>query len=143
MKGVHPLPLHLSRYSQCSAMAGKGNYHIDWDDFMTTSSERFRALVGKKEFSDVTLVSSDGKRIPGHIGIWVICTFFNKKSLEWRGIQQSSDLLQRNRVHCSSVSPQFSLQDLKREGRRWPRTKLASSWLLLRNWGLRGLQNGI
>ena len=40
-------------------MAGKGNYHIDWDDFTTTSSERFRALVGKKEFSDVTLVGGD------------------------------------------------------------------------------------
>ena len=44
----------------CSSMAGKGNYHIDWDDFTTTSSERFRDLVGKKEFSDVTLVCEDG-----------------------------------------------------------------------------------
>ena len=47
-------------------MTGKGNYHIDWDDFTTTSSERFRDLVGKKEFSDVTLVSNDGTRIPSH-----------------------------------------------------------------------------
>ena len=37
-------------------MAGKGNYHIDWDDFTTTSSDRFRNIIGKKEFSDVTLV---------------------------------------------------------------------------------------
>ena len=64
-------------------MAGKGNYHIDWDDFMTTSSERFRALVGKKEFSDVTLVSDDGTRIPSHQVILASgCTFFQKLLVE-------------------------------------------------------------
>ena len=63
-------------------MAVKGNYHIDWDDFTTTSSERFRNLVGKKEFSDVTLVSDDGTRLPSHQVILASgCTFF-KKMLE-------------------------------------------------------------
>ena len=60
-------------------MAGKGNYHIDWDDFTTTSSERFRNIIGKKEFSDVTLVSDDGKRIPSHQVILASgCAFFKK-----------------------------------------------------------------
>ena len=64
-------------------MAGKGNYHIDWDDFTTTSSERFRDLVGKKEFSDVTLVSDDGTRIPSHQVILASgCTFFKKLLVE-------------------------------------------------------------
>ena len=64
-------------------MAAKGNYHIDWDDFTTTSSERFRALVGKKEFSDVTLVSDDGTRIPSHQVILASgCTFFQKLLVE-------------------------------------------------------------
>ena len=47
-------------------MTERGNYHINWDDFTTTSAERFRDLVGKKEFSDVTLVTEDGSRIPSH-----------------------------------------------------------------------------
>ena len=68
---------------QCCAMAGKGNYHIDWDDFTTTSSERFQNLVGKKEFSDVTLVSDDGTRIPSHQAILASgCTFFKKLLVE-------------------------------------------------------------
>ena len=64
-------------------MAGKGNYHIDWDDFTTTSSERFQNLVGKKEFSDVTLVSDDGTRISSHQVILASgCTFFKKLLVE-------------------------------------------------------------
>ena len=64
-------------------MAGKGNYHIDWDDFTTTSSERFQSLVGKKEFSDVTLVSDDGTRIPSHQVILASgCAFFEKLLVE-------------------------------------------------------------
>ena len=60
-------------------MAAKGKYHIDWDDFTTTSSERFQNLVGKKDFSDVTLVSDDGTRIPSHQIILASgCTFFKK-----------------------------------------------------------------
>ena len=64
-------------------MTGKGNYHIDWDDFTTTSSERFRDLIGKKELSDVTLVSDDGTRIPSHQVILASgCTFFKKLLVE-------------------------------------------------------------
>ena len=55
----------------------RGKFHINWEDFTAACPEKFGNST--KEFSDVTLVSSDGKRIPGHIGIWVIRTFFNKK----------------------------------------------------------------
>ena len=64
-------------------MAAKGKYHIDWDDFTTTSSERFQNLVGKKDFSDVTLVSNDGSRIPSHQVILASgCAFFKKLLVE-------------------------------------------------------------
>ena len=64
-------------------MSVKGNYHIDWDDFTATSSERFQNLVGKKEFSDVTLVSDDGTRVPSHQVILASgCTFFEKLLVE-------------------------------------------------------------
>ena len=69
--------------SLCTAMAAKGNYHVDWDDFSTTSSERFRKLVSEKEFSDVTLVSDDGTRLPSHQVILATgCTFFKKILME-------------------------------------------------------------
>ena len=69
--------------SLCTVMAAKGNYHVDWDDFSTTSSERFRKLVAEKEFSDVTLVSDDGTRLPSHQVILATgCTFFKKILME-------------------------------------------------------------
>ena len=64
-------------------MTGKGNYHIDWEDFTKTSSERFRDLVGKRDFSDVTLVSDDGTRMPSHqIILSSGCAFFKKLLVE-------------------------------------------------------------
>ena len=62
-------------------MAEKGNNHINWDDFTTTSAERFQDLVGKKEFSDVTLVLRDGSRIPSHQVILASSSTFFKKLL--------------------------------------------------------------
>ena len=60
-------------------MATEGNFHINWEDFTTACLKKFRNVLGKKEFSDVTLVSSDGKRIPGHQVILASgCTFFEK-----------------------------------------------------------------
>ena len=54
-----------------------GTFSIDWEDFRATSSERFRGQVGKREFSDVTLVTSDGKRVPSHQVILASgCSFF-------------------------------------------------------------------
>ena len=55
----------------------QGNFSIDWKDFETLATKRFRDLVGQPEFSDVTLVSGDGQRIPGHQLILATgCTFF-------------------------------------------------------------------
>ena len=52
-------------------------FSIDWDDFSATSRERFRPLIREAKFSDVTLVSGDGQRIPGHQVILATgCTFF-------------------------------------------------------------------
>ena len=55
----------------------KGNFSIDWQDFEASSSKRFKDLVGKIEFSDVTLVCGDGQKIPGHQVILATgCTLF-------------------------------------------------------------------
>ena len=57
----------------------EGKFFINWDDFQKTSTERFRDLVGKKMFSDVTLVTSDGKRTPAHQMVLASgCSFFKK-----------------------------------------------------------------
>ena len=57
----------------------EGKFFINWDDFQKTSTERFRDLVGGKMFSDVTLVTSDGRRTPAHQMIVASgCRFFKK-----------------------------------------------------------------
>ena len=58
-------------------MSEAGRFCIDWDDFKSTAADRFRDLIGKKDFSDVTLVSGDGQRIPSHQVILASgCSFF-------------------------------------------------------------------
>ena len=59
-----------------------GKFFIDWEDFRATSSERFRGQIGKREFSDVTLVSSDGKRVPSHQVILASGSSFFRRLLE-------------------------------------------------------------
>ena len=80
----------------------QGNFAIDWKDFKALSTKRFKDLVGKPDFSDVTLVCGDGQRIAGHQVILATgCTFFknllegetNPKPLIFlRGVE--ADLLQ-------------------------------------------------
>ena len=56
---------------------GEGKFFFNWEEFQTTSSERFQHLVGNKDFSDVTLVAGDGRRIFGHQVILATgCNFF-------------------------------------------------------------------
>ena len=57
----------------------EGKFFVNWDDFQKTSTERFRDLVGRKEFSDVTLVTSDGARTPSHQLILASGSRFFKK----------------------------------------------------------------
>ena len=58
-------------------MTEPGRFCIDWEDFKSTASDRFRDLIGKKDFSDVTLVAADGARIPSHQVILASgCSFF-------------------------------------------------------------------
>ena len=59
-----------------------GKFFIDWEDFRATSSERFRDQIGRREFSDVTLVSSDGKRVPSHQVILASGSSFFRSLLE-------------------------------------------------------------
>ena len=80
-------------------MMGEGKYFIDWEEFEAGSSERFKNLVGKQEFSDVTLVAGDGKRIFGHQVILATgCSFFKnllegerspKPLIFFRGVETS------------------------------------------------------
>ena len=63
-------------------MAEAGRFCIDWEDFKSTAADRFRDLIGKKDFSDVTLVAADGQRIPGHQVILASGSTFFKALLE-------------------------------------------------------------
>ena len=63
-------------------MAEARRFCIDWEDFKSTAADRFRDLIGKKDFSDVTLVSADGQRIPGHQVILASGSTFFKALLE-------------------------------------------------------------
>ena len=63
-------------------MAEAGRFCIDWEDFKSTAADRFRGLIGKKDFSDVTLVAADGQRIPGHQVILASGSTFFKTLLE-------------------------------------------------------------
>ena len=57
----------------------EGKFFFDRIEFEAASSGRFRPLVGKQEFSDVTLVAEDGKRIFAHQLILATgCAFFRK-----------------------------------------------------------------
>ena len=54
-------------------------FSIDWENFSSTSTERFRPLIREAKFSDVTLVTEDGQRLPSHQVILATgCTFFKK-----------------------------------------------------------------
>ena len=59
--------------------------YFDWVEFGTVSLESFRHLIGKQEFSDVTLVAGDGKRIFGHQVILATGCTFVRILLEGRG----------------------------------------------------------
>ena len=59
-----------------------GNFSIDWKDFEALATKRFKDLVGKPEFSDVTLVSGDGQRIPGHFLQKAVMGFIIANSLK-------------------------------------------------------------
>ena len=63
-------------------MTQVGRFRIDWDDFKSTAADRFRDLIGKKDFSDVTLVSGDGQRIPSHQVILASGSSFFRTLLE-------------------------------------------------------------
>ena len=60
----------------------QGNFSIDWKAFKATSTKRFQNIVGKENFSDVTLVCRDGQRIPGHQVILATGSTFFKNLLE-------------------------------------------------------------
>ena len=63
-------------------MGQAGRFRIDWDDFKSTAADRFRDLIGKTDFSDVTLVSGDGQRIPSHQVILASGSSFFRTLLE-------------------------------------------------------------
>ena len=60
----------------------QGNFTIDWKEFREASPRRFKDLVTKEDFSDVTLVSGDGHRLPAHQVILATGCFFFKNLLE-------------------------------------------------------------
>ena len=55
----------------------QGIFTIDWKDFTEASTKRFKDILAREDFSDVTLVSGDGQRLPAHQVILATgCSFF-------------------------------------------------------------------
>ena len=55
----------------------QGIFTIDWKDFTEASTKRFKDILARDDFSDVTLVSGDGQRLPAHQVILATgCSFF-------------------------------------------------------------------
>ena len=55
----------------------QGIFTIDWKDFKEASTKRFKDILARDDFSDVTLVSGDGQRLPAHQVILATgCSFF-------------------------------------------------------------------
>jgi len=55
----------------------QGIFAIDWKDFTEASRKIFKDILARDDFSDVTLVSGDGQRLPAHQVILATgCSFF-------------------------------------------------------------------
>ena len=68
----------------------QGIFTIDWKDFKEASTKRFKDILARDDFSDVTLVSGDGQRLPAHQVILATgCSFF-KNLLEGEAASSSS-----------------------------------------------------
>ena len=80
----------------------QGNFTIDWKEFREASPRRFKDLVTREDFSDVTLVSGDGHRLPAHQVILATGCFFFKNLLE--GETTSSSANQRPLIFLRGVA---------------------------------------
>ena len=113
-------------------------FSIDWDDFGATSRERFRPLIGDAKFSDVTLVSGDGQRIPGHQVILATgCTFF--KNLLEEEAADSKPLIFLRGVETNLLQP---LIDFLYTGKAQVDEELIANFVTLaEDFGVEGLAN--
>ena len=115
----------------------QGNFAIDWKDFKASSTKRFKDLVGKPDFSDVTLVCGDGQRIPGHQVILATgCTFF-KNLLE--GEANPKPLIFLRGVEADLLQP---LLDFLYTGKAQVAEELLANFVTLaEEFGVEGLAN--
>ena len=115
----------------------QGNFAIDWKDFKALSTKRFKDLVGKPDFSDVTLVCGDGQRIAGHQVILATgCTFF-KNLLE--GEVNPKPLIFLRGVEADLLKP---LLDFLYTGKAEISDQLITEFLVLaEDLGIEGLAN--
>ena len=110
---------------------------INWEDFITTSTERFRPLISESKFSDVTLVCGDGQRIAGHQVILATgCTFF-KNLLE--GETNPKPLIFLRGVEADLLQP---LLDFLYTGKAQVTEELLANFVTLaEEFGVEGLAN--
>ena len=69
----------------------QGIFTIDWKDFTEASRKRFKDILARGDFSDVTLVSGDCQRLPAHQVILATGCFVFKNLLEGETTSSSAN----------------------------------------------------
>ena len=116
----------------------QGIFTIDWKDFKEASTKRFKAILARDDFSDVTLVSGDGQRLPAHQVILATgCSFF-KNLLEGETANQRPIIFLRG-VAGNLLAP---LLEFLYTGRVQVSEQLIADFLVLaEELGIEGLAN--
>ena len=116
----------------------QGIFTIDWKDFTEASRKRFKDILARDDFSDVTLVSGDGQRLPAHQVILATgCSFF-KNLLEGETANQKPIIFLRG-VAGNLLAP---LLEFLYTGRVQVSEHLIADFLVLaEDLGIEGLAN--
>ena len=71
----------LMSSQNCPKMRSKENFELKWNDFGDSICSSFQELRRGSDFSDVTLVSSEGERVEAHKLILSLASSFFKEVL--------------------------------------------------------------
>ena len=79
-------------------------FQLKWNDFSTNVVRSFSSLRNDNDFSDVTLVSDDQRKIPAHKVVLATCSEYFKKILKDNQNTSSKVLLCLENIKSSEMS---------------------------------------